>query len=437
MTIPMNQVITMRTVAYALSGLGGSNAHAAGFLAAAGDLAKQAPASEQPTPAVHRAHPSFISCTSGTIYWVAKYLEGEDLRQLVRDQADAARRATMMPGNQWGRTFEGLALVSLTGRPGVFEPAASTYVRHWAERFCDFLTPGGPHWLAVPTSLDDLWNLVYPAKVLTPTLDQATISSIAGTLKSAGIGIAFNAYEPESGIEYVHVNPQGLKMIGETIPEVEYGLRLDNRVYEPITPQAVRDSLWLLEYGFDRSADGRRLIDGEYARSIIIDELAFAGEIICVRSLNTRWLGQLPQNVFERLDLQTELWFNASYREQRDTIELINKLLKGWRGHRLKKVMTDPQAAGDGKAEADTQEDQIPDQDLPKKYHQVTLTPVEIQSQRGYFDYFVESLDVFDQAYSQSLTALRNTVPADRRTPGEPSGQSRSQIHERLHETSP
>lgn len=412
MALPMNQVITMRTVAYAISGLGGSNAHAAGFLAAAQELAKQPPVGEQPVPAVHRAHPSFISCTSGTIYWVAKYLEGADLRQLVRDQTDAAWRASMVPGNELGKTFEGLALVSLIGRPGLFKPVVPTYIQHWAERFRGFLIPGSPYWLGVPTSLDDLWNLVYPARLFTPTVDQATIDGIAGTLKSAHIGIAFNTYEPESGIEYVHVNPSGLRMIKDTIPEAEYGLRRGNRVYEPITPDAVRNALWLLEYGFDRSADGRRLMDGEYIRSIIIDELAFADEIISVRPVNTRWLGHLPENLLERLDLQFELWINASYREQRDTIDLINKFLKGRRGHQLQEIKPGPEATGDEQAATDGQ---VPERELPKKYHHVTLTPIEIQSQRGFFDYFVESLEVFDQAYGQSLTDLRNSVTVGRR----------------------
>ena len=106
-----------------------------------------------------------------------------------------------------------------------------------------------------------------------------------------------------------------------------------------------------------------------------------------------------------------ELWLNASYREQRDNIDLINKFLGGWRGHRLQEIKTDPEATGDGHAMADGRDGQIPERELPKKYHRVTLTPVEIQFQRSFFDFFVESLEVFDRAYSQSITALRNSAP--------------------------
>ena len=317
----------------------------------------------------------------------------------------------MVPGNELGRTLQSLVYMSLIGRPGLFEPVIPTYVKHWAKRFRDFLTPSSSDWLAVPTNLDELWDLVFPARLFTPTLDPMTFVDIASTLKSADIGIAFNAYEPESGIEYVHVNPSGLKMMRDTVPEVEYGLSLDDRVYEQITPEAVRNALWLLEYGFDRSADGRRVMDGEYVRSIIIDELAFADEIICVRSVNNRWLGHLPQSFPERLALQMDLWLNASYREQRDNIDLINRFLEGWRGHQLQEIKTDPQMTGDGLATADSRDGQIPERELPKKYHRVTLTPVEIQSQRSFFDSFVESPEVFDQAYSQSLTALRHSIP--------------------------
>lgn len=403
----MNRVITMGSVAYALSGLGGSNAHAAGFLAAAQELAKQ------PVPAVPRAHPTFISCTSGTVYWVAKYLEGkEDLRQLIRDESDAVRRASMMPGNELGRALQSLAYMSWIGRPGLLEPVIPTYVKYWVKRFRDFLTPGSPGWLAVPTNLDELWDLVLPAKLFTPTLDPMTFVDMANTLKSAGIGIAFNSYEPESGIEYVHVNPLGLEMMRDTLPEAEYGLRVDDRVYEPITPDAVRNALWLLEYGFDRSDNGRRLTDGEYVRSIIVDELAFADEIICVRPVNTRWIGHLPQNIPERVVLQMDLWLNASYREQRDNIDLVNKFVDGWRGHQLQEIKTDAKATGNGAATVGGRDGQLPERGLPKKYHRVTLTPVEVQSPRSFFDSFVESVEVFDQACSQSLKALRNSVPA-------------------------
>ena len=45
--------------AFALGGLGGNNAHTAGFLAATKDMGLK---------------PNLISCTSGPIYWVSKFL---------------------------------------------------------------------------------------------------------------------------------------------------------------------------------------------------------------------------------------------------------------------------------------------------------------------------------------------------------------------------
>ena len=49
-----------KVVAFALGGLGGSNSHGVGFLAAAQEA---------------KVNPALISCTSGQIHWVAAFLE--------------------------------------------------------------------------------------------------------------------------------------------------------------------------------------------------------------------------------------------------------------------------------------------------------------------------------------------------------------------------
>jgi len=66
-------------IAFALSGLGGNNAHGAGFLAAAQDLA----GGEGNRPAFFPGL-KMITCTSGTIASVAAYLQRQDLRAMVQ-----------------------------------------------------------------------------------------------------------------------------------------------------------------------------------------------------------------------------------------------------------------------------------------------------------------------------------------------------------------
>ena len=52
-----------KSIAFALGGLAGANAHGMGFLSAARKLGVE---------------PDIVSCTSGMIYWYWRWLEGDD-----------------------------------------------------------------------------------------------------------------------------------------------------------------------------------------------------------------------------------------------------------------------------------------------------------------------------------------------------------------------
>ena len=100
-----------------------------------------------------------------------------------------------------------------------------------------------------------------------------------------------------------------------------------------------------------------------------------------MRPLNSEWLGPLPSNLPEVLDLQTELWMNASYREQVRAIRLIGRL-------------------GDaGRAELSK------DDDKHRDYHPVDLQEVERQRQRG-------------SGPTSSRTSTSSTRPGCSPTPG-------------------
>src|SRR5947209_640775 len=88
-------------LAFALAGLGGFNAHGAGFLQAARD---------------NEVEPDLITATSGQIVVLAAYLKGEtDLRKgLIERSLEDNPLAQMR--------------IALFGYPGVFEPAASEAV---------------------------------------------------------------------------------------------------------------------------------------------------------------------------------------------------------------------------------------------------------------------------------------------------------------------
>lgn len=329
------------TIAFALGGLGGSNAHGVGFLEAA---------------RARGVTPQLISCTSGMIYWVARYLQQADLEAELRHHTESNHFPPSANWLNWAETM-------LKGVPNVCRTAVPEYWLRW-------MTPWNPLFA-------DAWfDRVLPAQLLAPTRTRESFAKIADALNTTEIGIIFNVFEPGIGIEYLHINDAAKSIMGK-----EYNHADDGGVfYQPITTEAVEDALWLYLYGF---ADRKR-IDGAYHRQIILRELNDAHVIYAVRPQNQRWIGDLPTNMLRMRDLEIELWFNSSYARDVAGIELLNELI------------AESQADGEGTLTAKAL----------KRYHHIELVPIEIGVNRGFFDYFVESMETYHEAFTRSAEAF-------------------------------
>ncbi len=364
----------VKRIAFAIAGLGGNNAHGSGFLAAAQEATARGGAPGELYPGLE-----MITCTSGAIASVAAYLRGMDLRAQVKARIDAVDQTTWLPAQSWADPLRLPIIVGLTGIPGVFGSYSQAVAQHLMAETLAVMTTGRPAFPS-PTALIDTF---LPARMFVPQLPEAQFEEWAQTFNDSRIGIAFNSYDPSAGKEYLYVNEPGMALIrGHHDSEAQYGSERKGSVYQPVTAEGLRRALWLFWYGFEEPGQH---VDGCYGRSIILNELTFADQIYAVKPINDRWIGALPRNVFEVLDMQTELWMGTSYRLQRHQIDLVNHLLRDER-------------IGPGR------------DDLPaarrKAYHQVDLTPVEIETQRGFFTYFVEDMDVFDAAYQQTMERL-------------------------------
>jgi hypothetical protein len=426
--------MTSTSTAFALGGLGGNNAHGAGFLAAAQELQRQRGQAAHPEQSgdgiVGAANADadaprrrarlgilpeleFISCTSGAIASVVTYLKGEDVREATERGIAAVDAVNLMPRNALADTWRPFGIMLFTGVPGVFGPWAQAFARHLAERVAGFVNPKGPYYGAVPTTIDEFADLWLPARAFVPERPQEFFDEAARVLADTdhahGVGVAFNSFDPKTGIEQLYVNAAGLAQIKKHYDEnADYGRAHGHTIYQPVTPDAVRNALWLFFYGFPADKLGPdRYVDGAYARSIILNELTAAERIYAVKPVNDRWLGRLPQNQFEVSDMQTEFWMEASYREQYRLIETINDLQAAGR---LQDPAPAPQSDGHGKTAGAAQGAAMADRRLQrvkaKKYTRLDLIPVEIAMQRGYFTYFVENREVFQDAYGQSLRLL-------------------------------
>jgi hypothetical protein len=331
----------MSNTAFALAGLGGFNAHGAGFLAAASKC---------------NVVPDLVTATSGQIIVLADWLRGDDLE-----------KSLVVPELEHNPMAQ-LAIV-LSGDPGVFRPAYPEMLERW-------LTPppleGNP--------LEALFNRLFPAQLYVPTRPAADFSNIAKVFNdNRDIGIVFNAYNLRTGQAVLFGNDKARSLwpteksnklatrsVGEMDnPDVELKLL-------PITAEAVQSALWLSLYGF-RHLPQPHLIDGAYDRSCIVSELHQFDRIFVARPLAQGWLEKGgPSSWFEVQDWQTEMWFSAGYKAEVDALNQINGLVRANKLH-------DP------------------------NYKEVKLIEIAPKTPAGFFNYFVERKAVYRRAYDLAI----------------------------------
>jgi hypothetical protein len=359
-------------IAFALGGLAGNNAHGAGFLEAAFKK---------------NIEPTMISFTSGQILWVSRYLA-------CRKAGTTGLRAVLAEDIEQIRAFHAadldLAKLSLFGKPGVFRPAGPAYIadawRNASLSMRHLLLDQRDQFVA--RRLLEVW----PCRLLVPDFPDSFFAEISGTFNAEKkIGLVFNSYNPHDGCERVYLNEQARRLLGQKSGnprQYKAGKSSSYRkrtIYEAITPQAVRDALWLYQYGFD--GESGDFLDGAYFRQVILSELTHADIIYVVRPLFYHWSGDLPQNWPEMEDLKTKVSFNGCYAGERHQIELVNKFLE-----------SDAFKHGpDGKS----------------KYHHIHLEEIEMKRPRGFFGYVFEDLAVFDDAYETAMKRLKSGIKVD------------------------
>lgn len=213
------------------------------------------------------------------------------------------------------------------------------------------------------------FSKVMPAQLFVPAFPESFFQSICDTFNNeSGIGIVFNSYDFHAGTENVYLNKRAKRMLGVKFKQPDH--YRDRTIYRELTPDAVRQGLWLYEYGAPAYGPA---IDGAYFRQVMLSELARASTIYVARPINSRWIGPFPKSWLALQDMKTEVNFNGSYAGERDKILLMNRLI---RDKAFSKKMK-----------------------RKRNYHLVKLEEFEITTQEGYFDYSAEDIEVFDQAY--------------------------------------
>jgi hypothetical protein len=345
--------------AFALAGLGGFNAHGAGFLAAAQR---------------RRWIPDLVTATSGQILVVARWLQDKNLEDFLVDRA---------------RESDPFAQVetAFLGYPGVFRPAYIEAIRRmW--------TPPAPN----DSLIDIVADRLLPAQTCVSLRDDRFFAEVADTLNNRPaldgkeIGVVFNTYDPGAGVTRLYGNDRaralfpterklsvvksaGARPQAAAHPEIEL---------LPITPEAVKAALWLSLYGFDGLPNGQ--MDGAYFRSCIVSELYGFQRIFVVRPLAQGWRGKSPGNWFDVQDWQCEMWFSAGYRAELEGLKRINQLID--QGH----LKSD-------------------------KFEAVEIHEIEPETPAGYFNYFIEHDAVYRRAYQLADDLFASLAAEGRRAP--------------------
>ena len=349
--------------ALALGGLAGNNAHGAGVIEA---LYR------------HGKKPKLITCTSGQIRYVHAYLSGLKPGSTLNPYTLLSKHfETAQPFSDFidpNLNFKLMTWPMQQIRPSVPE-FGRDIASNMARSMRDFLR--APATFSMWKELYRMMparSLVSQDKILHPDLFRE-ISDLFNddSEKGHGIGIIFNAYDFVEGLEYVFMNKKAADLTGHAL-----GTKSNSREwvrYEAITPDAVRDALRLYEYGFDLPGN---LIDGAYLRGIILNEIPHSGNgiesIVVGRPLTSRWLGDAPSSLTELRDMQTEVNFHGSYLGEKGHIKLINQLI----------ATSQPAPPPAGAAHIEFYE-------------------VEMDRQRGWWEYVLECEDVFNSAFHHTV----------------------------------
>jgi len=333
------------STAFALAGLGGFNAHGAGFLAAASKCG---------------VVPDLVTATSGQIVVLADWLQGKNLEEsLVVPELE----------NNWMAQIA----VLFSGDPGVFRPALPEMLGRW---FMPSPLRGNP--------FEAFFDRLLPAQLYVPTRKSADFATMADVLnnraniKGLDIGVVFNAYNFKTGEAVLFGNDKarGLwpsqRAISSATAYIGAKHRSDREIeLLPITPKALESALWLSLYGFNNLPQPY-LVDGAYDRACIVSELHKFDRIFVARPLAQGWRKTNgPSNWFEVQDWQTEMWFSVGYKAEVDTLNQINGLvLQGL---------------------------------LPSTYKQVELIEIAPETPAGFFNYFIERKKVYKRAYDEAM----------------------------------
>jgi len=381
---------TEQNIAFAVGGLAGNNFFGAGFLQAALDAGIE---------------PGIISCTSGQIYYVRRYLEAR--KQGNNSLLEQEINKQSIPLEQYKKSAELLFGMNPFMRPVYPADLMQDFAKNLLQTEQNLINKASQQSYGnFATSYSRQLMSMIPGRNLVPQFSVEFLEETANIFNDQQeIGIVFNSYDPQSGHEIIYCN-EATRKKWEAVKFNEKGGEEDRTRYESITAQSVMDALWVYQYGFDKSVhplypkiNKNARFDGAFCRQVLLRELVWANKIYAVRPISYYWVGELPYSWMEIEDLKIETMFNSAYRGERDKIYLINKLIRKAKEKSIK----------------------LPD--YLEKYQEIHLIEINMSTQEGYLEYLSENKSLFDQARQKALVEFAKSE-RNRSAPSPQEGES-------------
>ena len=248
-----------------------------------------------------------------------------------------------------------------------------------------------------------------PAASATPTRPDDWFEDCADLFNESKIGIVFNAFDPQDGKEFLFINEAAAPWLNIDSDADKEKPDYPGHFHQASNPlkhwkindTAIRAALQLFAYGFDwrvydpDAQKERTLVNGAYHRQLILAELHQFEKIFAVRPLNEKYQSHLPTNYLDTQNLQTQMWLNGAVDAQMEAIELVNRLIKD---NTTKNGNTADLGKG-GPRRAYLEINGRP-------VHKIKIVPVEIKTDYGFFDYFIETTPTYEKGREAGLNKL-------------------------------
>lgn len=300
--------------------------------------------------------PKMISVSSGAIASLYHYLDQDQnkLEKIFKENNKNYKKQVISKEMQGLKHF--MKAIS-QGIPGQFR-----VIPLWEKmqncEFNDFCDPFS------------LMNILAPAKTFECELKENFFEDIAQRFCESDISIITNAYNYETGKSVIFLNPAAQKQLKGT--RFEVGNEEEFSVKE-INADSIHGALQLIEYGTYKG-----MLDGAYQCNPFIAPLKVMSKLVLVTVVPLKKPLNPLETKYDVEDFKIKMLFLNSIFSEISSINLINKLIDT-------KIITH------------------------EKIHKIALEIIEPSVQKGFFDYFVEDIEMFKDGFQKAQLLLRNT----------------------------